>query len=201
MKIEERVIRTIEEQAWIDRAAVPIQTVLRGALHRAPSVAGFLHGDWLGHPLHAALIPLPIGAFTTAMVLDIVELTGNRRHRRVADAAVITGIGSALIAALPGLADWSHTEGGARRAGFVHAALNVSITGIYGGSAILRAVGQRKAGIALAMVGDTLLGASAWLGGELAYRYGVGVRREAKVTGAERAAGVADEPSVVAHSA
>ena len=109
MKIEERVIRTIEEQAWIDRAAVPIQTALRGALHRAPSVAGFLHGNWLGHPLHAALIPLPIGAFTTTMVLDIVELTGNRRHRRVADAAVIAGVGSALIAALPGLADWSHT--------------------------------------------------------------------------------------------
>ncbi len=51
------------------------------------------------------------------------------------------------------------------------------------------------------MAGHTLLGASAWLGGELAYRYGVGVRREAKVIGAERAAGVADEPSVVAHSA
>ena len=83
----------------------------------------------------------------------------------------------------------------------MHAALNVSITGIYGGSALLRAVRQRKAGIALAMIGHTLLGASAWLGGELAYRYGVGVRRGAEVTGAERAAGVADEPSVVSHSA
>lgn len=179
MKIEERVIRGIEAQAWIDSAVVPIQKVLRAALHRAPSVARFLHGDWLGHPLHAALVPIPIGAFTTTMALDIVELAGKKRYRRVADGALLAGIAGGLTAALPGLADWSHTEGGARRTGFVHAALNVSIVGMYGGSAMLRAAGLRKPGIALAMVAHGLLGASAWLGGELAYRYGVGVRRTA----------------------
>ena len=174
--LKERVIRSIEEQTWIDRAADPIQGVEREILARAPAVADALHGKWLGHPLHAALVAIPVGAWTTALVLDGLELAGrDRKHRRGADLATAIGVVGALVAAVPGAADWSRTRGGAKRVGFVHATLNLAIVGLYGASLYARAHGRRRAGIALSLSGFSLLGASAWLGGELAYGYGVGV--------------------------
>lgn len=180
MKLQERVIRTIEEQAAIDEVADPVQRAVRAVLDRAPRLEAFLHGEQLGHPLHAALVSVPIGAFATALVLDAMELTGKgRRYRRAADVAITMGVAGAAVAMLPGLADWSLTRGAAKRVGFVHAAMNQGIAGLFIGSLIARSRGKRRAGIALSTVGFALLGASAWLGGELAYRYGVGVRREA----------------------
>ncbi|MFT3772753.1 MAG: DUF2231 domain-containing protein [Minicystis sp.] len=175
--LEEKIIKTIEEQAWIDRAADPIQAAVRGVLARAPRLASVLHGNFIGHPLHAAIVPIPVGAWAASMVLDGLEIAGRgRRYRTAAD--VVTGIGlaGAVGAVLPGLADWSLTEGGAKRVGFVHASLNVVIAGLYGASLYARARRNRKTGIALSFIGHTLLGVSAWLGGELAYRYGVGAR-------------------------
>jgi uncharacterized membrane protein len=176
--LRENLIRSIERQAWIDRVADPVQAAVRGVLQRAPRLADALHGEWLGHPLHAALITLPVGAFTTALFFDIFDLAGNRRYRRAADVTTAVGLASAVTAALPGLADWSLTKGNAKRVGFVHASLNLVITGIYGASLLARKRGSRKLGIGLSILGHTLLGASAWLGGELSYSLGVGVHRE-----------------------
>lgn len=187
--LEEKVIHSIEEQAWIDRAADPIQKVERDLLHKAPAVADVLHGNWIGHPLHAAMVSIPVGAWATALVLDGLELAGSgRKYQRAADLATTVGLVGALAAAVPGAADWSRTQGGAKRVGFVHAALNLTIAGLYGGSLLARAHGRRKAGIGLSIGGFSLLMASAWLGGELAYKYGVGVRPkpEGSATEAER---------------
>lgn len=173
--LKDTLIRSIEEQAWIDRAADPIQNGVRGILDKAPRLASILHGDWLGHPLHAAMVTVPIGAWSTALVLDGLAAR-DRRYRKAADTVTTIGLIGAGAAVLPGLADWSRTEGGAKRTGFVHAALNMMIAGIYGGSVYARARGRRKAGVGLSIAGYSLALASAWLGGELAYRYAVGVR-------------------------
>src|SRR5262249_45762806 len=110
-----------------------------------------------------------------ALVLD--GLSGkDRKYRRAADAVTAIGLIGAGAALVPGLADWSRTEGGAKRTGFVHATLNTLVAGLYGGSLYARARGRRKAGIGLAIAGYSLALASAWLGGELAYHYAVGVR-------------------------
>ncbi|WP_241010793.1 hypothetical protein [Mycobacterium camsae] len=44
-------------------------------------LAGALRGSWLGHPVHPLLITLPIGAWMTSAVLDIVfgDTTAARR--------------------------------------------------------------------------------------------------------------------------
>jgi uncharacterized membrane protein len=173
--LEETLIRSIENQTWIDRAADPIQDVVRSAMKKAPGLASFLHGNWLGHPLHAALVALPVGAWSTGLMLDAIAAK-NRKYRRAADTVTAIGLAGAGAAILPGLADWGHTEGGAKRVGFVHATLNTVIAGLYGGSVYARARGSRKAGVGLAIAGYTLAIASAWLGGELAYRFAVGVR-------------------------
>jgi len=177
MTLKDRAIQSIEEQAWIDQAADPLQAAVRDALDRAPALASVLHGRFLGHPLHAALVAVPVGAWTIALGLDAAEVaTGTRRFRRSADLLVGVGLGGAVAASLAGLADWSLTRGATKRVGFVHGAMNQVVAGLYGVSLYERSRGRRGAGIALATVGFAGLGFTAWLGGELAYRFGVGVR-------------------------
>jgi uncharacterized membrane protein len=176
MTAKSALIHAIEQQAWIDQVADPLQAGVRATLERSPLVADVLHGRFLGHPLHAALVSVPVGAFTIALVLDAAEVTtGTRRYRRAADLVTGIGLGGAVVASVAGLADWSLTQGPTKRVGFVHAVLNQLIAGTYGISLYARARRHRGAGIALAATGWSALVFSAWLGGELAYRFGVGV--------------------------
>ncbi len=178
--LENKLIHAIEEQRSLDRIADPLQHTVAAVLARYPRIADVLHGRPFGHSLHASLVPIPIGGWTVGLVLDLADVFGRRRRfRRAADLATTIGLGGALIAAVAGLADWSLTTGKARRVGLVHALLNTGIAGIYGGSLAARATGHRTFGVALSSLGFGLAGVSGWLGGELAYRYGVGVRRVA----------------------
>ncbi|KYF83979.1 hypothetical protein BE11_06960 [Sorangium cellulosum] len=172
------VLGGIEEQDWIDRIANPLQRGIQSVLGRAPAVAKVLHGKFLGHPLHPVLVTVPIGAWSCAVVLDFAGI-GRRKLHRGADATAAIGLAGAVAAAVAGLADWSTTLGPAKRIGFVHGAMNMAIAGLYGASLASRAVGLRPLGIALSTAGFGLAGASGWLGGELIYRYGVGVSNDA----------------------
>jgi uncharacterized membrane protein len=176
--IANTVRRFIEEQTWIDGIAEPIQRAIESVLKRAPAVAGVLHGKFLGHPLHAALIVVPIGAWSCTLVLDMVSLVSGGAFRSGADATCAIGLAGALTAAFAGLADWSHTVGAGRRAGFIHGAVNLAVAGIYGASLASRLVGLRLFGITLSTIGFGLVGFTGWLGGELSYLYGVGVSPE-----------------------
>jgi len=144
------------------------------------AVKNFLHGTWLGHPLHPALTDVPLGAWTTALVFDTLD-AGSRgwpwqtAARRRADDAILVGIVGAVGAALAGLTDWQHTNGTARRTGLAHAALNTVALGLYTGSLVVRRRGSRGAGRSLAVAGFGMVMASAWLGGRLVYRERVGV--------------------------
>jgi uncharacterized membrane protein len=178
--LENKLIHAIEEQRSLDRIADPLQHTVSAVLARAPRLADVLHGRPLGHSLHAALITIPIGGWTVGLVLDLADVFSRRsRYRRAADLVTTIGLGGALIAAAAGLADWSLTTGKARRVGLVHALLNTGIVGLYGASIASRATGHRRFGVALSSLGFGLAGVSGWLGGELAYRYGVGVRKVA----------------------
>src|SRR4051794_22832493 len=62
---------------------------LAADLTRSDSVKNALSGVWLGHRLHPLLTDLPIGAWTSAGVLDVV---GGRSSRPAADRLVTLGI-------------------------------------------------------------------------------------------------------------
>jgi uncharacterized membrane protein len=179
---DDQVIAKIEEQSWIDGIAAPVSKPVSDLLARAPKLAGILHGKWLGHPVHAAVTDIPVGAWATALVLDGICLVTDRRHRRgvarASDLAVAVGLGGAMLAAVFGIADWSRIKSDrAKRVGFLHGALNIVIAGLYGGSLVARRGGARGLGIGLSTFGFAIAGFSAWLGGELSYRHGVGVNR------------------------
>ena len=140
-----------------------------------------LHGTWLGHPLHPALTDVPIGAWASALVLDLVA-----RDRAAGASRTLIGVG--LLAAAPtavsGAADWTalgETER-PKRVGAVHAVANGTATAFYAASWLARRRGHHAKGRALGCAGAALMGAGGYLGGHLAFRNGVGVDRTADET-------------------
>ena len=138
-----------------------------------------LSGAWLGHRLHPALTDLPIGFWTSAWVLDIIDLAGGRRQRDAARTLVGWGVLSALPTAATGLSDLTDTEGTARRIGLVHAACNSTALVSYAASWLARRRGSHGRGVAWGMVGAAAATAGGWLGGHLVFARGTGVDHRA----------------------
>jgi len=167
--------RVLVHLPWLDRVAAGTQAATAPILGpRAPQMLrDLLNGVWFGHPLHSALVVLPLGAWTATLLLDIAGIEDG------ADLCLAAGVTGAAGAAATGAAQWHDTGGKARRLGMLHASLNTAMTGLYVGSWILRARGNRRVGVVVSTLGYAIGGASAWLGGELAYDLGIGVNNTA----------------------
>lgn len=167
----------IDRQTWLEPAEKALGALAAATVNRASRpVRNFLHGSWLGHPVHAAITDVPVGAWSTAAVLDAVELvSGTQSYAPGADAAVGIGLMGALGAATTGLCDWSKTDPPARRVGVLHALFNAGATVCYATSWLQRRSGNRQAGIASGMTGLLFVLAGTYLGGHLSYDERVGV--------------------------
>lgn len=167
----------IDRQPWLQPAEKTLGALAGATLQRVGQpLRNALHGTWLGHPLHAAVTDLPVGAWSTAAVLDGFELLGDtRRYAPGADAAVAIGLVAALGVAASGLCDWEKTDRPARRVGALHALVNVSATACYVMSWLQRRSGHRSGAIASGMTGLLLLLTGTYLGGHLSYQERIGV--------------------------
>jgi nitrite reductase/ring-hydroxylating ferredoxin subunit/uncharacterized membrane protein len=169
--------RLTKEMPWLDDVAATMQQVFEPLLgQEAPrGPRDLLYGVWLGHPLHPALVTVPLGAWTATLVFDLFG------EERAADLTLGLGLLGAGAAAITGHAQWQDatTAEAPRRIGALHALLNYSVTGLMVGSWLMRQQGRRKSGIALSTLGSGVGLASAWLGGELAYDLGLGVNHAA----------------------
>jgi nitrite reductase/ring-hydroxylating ferredoxin subunit/uncharacterized membrane protein len=159
------------EVEGLDRAGDPLAKGVREGIGRGP-LKDLLSGTWLGHAVHPALVVAPIGAWTSALVLD---LAGGRDARPAADRLVGVGVAAALPTAVSGLSDWADTIGPDRRVGLVHALANTVALCLYGGSYLARRRDRRGLGVALGVAGGGALSVGGYLGGHLAYSNGVGV--------------------------
>jgi nitrite reductase/ring-hydroxylating ferredoxin subunit/uncharacterized membrane protein len=168
------------DQPALETIAEPLSDAVRG-VYEAAGPAGraaknALHGVWLRHPLHPVFTDLPIGAWTTGLVLDaIAARTRDRSMERAADIAIAVGLAGAAGAAVTGLTDWSETSGRARRTGLVHGLLNIAATTLYVAAFALRKTGSRASGQTCALAGYGIAVGSAWLGGDLVYDQRIGV--------------------------
>jgi nitrite reductase/ring-hydroxylating ferredoxin subunit/uncharacterized membrane protein len=181
----ERALREIPElQEQAHRLARGIhKEVLKGG-QPARQAADILHGRWLGHPLHAALTDATIGAWLLGSVLDCIALA--LRHEGVetcADRLIDLGNAAAVPTALSGLADFTTIPDEAMASGATHGLLNACGFVCNLLSAGARKSGLRPLGVLLSAVATGGLLASAWLGGEMVYRYKVGVNRTRKPDG------------------
>lgn len=174
----EQIARALGDQEWLDGVATPVQEAVRKLFESAgrggQAAKDFLHGSALGHPLHPALIELPVGAWTLAAIFDAIELAGGGSRGKVADKAIGVGVIGALGAAVAGITDWSETDGRAKRIGLTHGVMNVAATGLYALSLLLRPR-SRAAGISVGMMAFGIAMSSAFLGGHLAYGEQIGV--------------------------
>ena len=137
---------------------------------------------FLGHPVHQMLIVLPAGLFVTAAVFDVVHLVRGAAGpwATVSYWMIAAGIVGGLVAAVFGLIDYLAIPAGtrARRIGTMHGVGNVIVVALFAASWLLRRdVPERPNSLALAFsfAGVALAAVTAWLGGELVDRLGVGV--------------------------
>lgn len=155
-------------------------------------VSAALAGPY-GHPFHPILVTVPIGAWVASLVFDIAS-------RIVGDPGFLTqgsvwliaiGVIGALLAAIIGFLDLMAIPTGTRafRTGLVHMGLNLLVVGAYVGNFFWRyanygysspvAVGP----LVLSAVSLAGLAVSGYLGGKLAFSYGVRVVDEATQAG------------------
>ncbi len=174
----------LERTRRLDGAVAATKTAVDAALP-SPVVRDALHGVWLGHPLHPALILAPLGSWLSAAVLDL--LPGTPGNRDAARTLVGFGALTSLPTAATGLADWSALHPQQQRTGLVHAAANTVALGLQVASWRARRRGAHGRGVGLSAVAMVLGGAAAWLGGHLSYRQSAGANH------AEQAAHVLPE--------
>jgi uncharacterized membrane protein len=137
---------------------------LADALVADPARRDLLRGTWLGHALHPPLTDVPIGFWTSALVLDLL---GGAQARPAAQRLVGLGILSALPTAVTGVAEWSATGTRDQRVGVVHAVANVAALTLFTASWRARRADRHAAGAALGLVASSALGLGGYLGGHL----------------------------------
>lgn len=179
-KTKKDLLEAIARQEWLDQIGEPLQKLLTAAYESGGEtgqrIKNCIHGTWLAHPLHPVLTDLPIGAWTTAIVLDIFGREGgSKRLAAGADASVGIGLVGAAGAAVSGLTDWQHIDGRSRRIGLLHGLLNIGAFLLYSISLLLRLTGARASGRNVSLLGYATATAAAYLGGELVYGEQVGV--------------------------
>lgn len=144
----------------------PVVGRLKPLVDRIPPgrLRDLLHGVPLGHPAHPILVQVPIGAWTSAVVLDLFPGT-----ERAARLLVGVGLAAAVPAAVAGAVDWSEQHERHQRTGVVHAMANGAGAVLFAASALARARGRTGLGKALAVAGMGAVGAGGMLGGHIAY--------------------------------
>ena len=139
-----------------------------------------------GHPVHPILVTIPIGAWTSSLVFDVLALTTDDPAPFATGSAWLIGIGAvgAVLAAITGGLDWKMIPRGTKAwsTGLTHMLLNIAVLALYlVNLAVRRGQGLDDVSVValvMSVVGLAVLGASGWLGGKLAYRYGVRVADE-----------------------
>jgi uncharacterized membrane protein len=138
-----------------------------------------------GHPVHPMLIPIPIGAWAASIVFDIGSHVDSAAALATGSLWLIgIGVIGALAAAMFGFLDLLAIPAGtpAHRTALVHMSINLTVTVAYALNFWWRTQIDRDAvptgPLVLSVLSFAALGVSGYLGGKLAYRYGVRVAAE-----------------------
>jgi uncharacterized membrane protein len=159
----------------------------RTADQRAKHPRTVLAGPY-GHPFHPILITVPVGAWIATLVFDVLALFADDPSGLLLGAQVLVAIGvvGAVVASVVGFLDYSVIPAGtpAKRTATVHMLLNLVAIVLFASSWIARVNAGHDdmpvLGVVLSLAGLALIGASGYLGGKLAYHYGVRVAGEEK---------------------
>lgn len=157
------------------------------ALRNAKRPTTLVAGPY-GHPLHPALVTVPIGAWVASVVLDLASRVVDDRAAASHAGWWLLGLGviGALAAGTIGFLDLFGIAPRTRawRIALVHLSCTLGATALFGLAWLLRrdqpapADGTSNGYLALSLAALAVLAVGGYLGGELAYRYGVRVADE-----------------------
>ncbi len=150
-------------------------------------VSALLTGPY-GHPLHPLLVTVPIGAWVASLVFDIGSHLASKPGflTQGSEWLIAVGLLGALAAALVGFLDLAGIPAGTRafRTACLHMCLNLGITSAYAANFWWRRGDYAHGGavrpdmLALSAGCIAALVLSGYLGGKLAFRWGVRVADE-----------------------
>lgn len=172
----EPLTEAIGSMEALDGVSQKVQEVVTKAVPQDSVVKDLLSGTWLGHPVHPPLTDFVIGTWASASALDILA---PRSGRKAADRLIFLGILGAVPTAASGLSDWAELWGPQQRIGLVHAGGNVVALYLQMKSWWARKRGKRFKGVVLSMGAMGIATVTAYLGGHLSFRRGVGVDQTA----------------------
>jgi len=142
-----------------------------------------------GHPFHPILVTVPIGAWVCGLVFDIASRVVDDPGFLAKGSVWLIAIGviGAVLAAMVGLLDLFAIPSGTRafRVGLTHMSLNLLVTAAYAANFLWRLADHGQSAsvatgpLVLSALSLVILAGSGYLGGKLAYHYGVRVADEA----------------------
>lgn len=153
--------------ATATRAAETVDHILGNG-----AVARGLRGSRLGHPTHPLLVTLPIGAWISSAVLDVVFSDRDAARRLIA-----IGLAATPGAVLAGWAEFPTLGPRQRRVGLVHAASNSIAAASFWMAYRQYKRGRVGAARVFSVLGLTAVSVGGALGGHLSYAQGAGVHR------------------------
>ncbi|WP_426725409.1 DUF2231 domain-containing protein [Curtobacterium flaccumfaciens] len=172
-----RLTDAVEHASVLDKA-VDIDRAVVNALAKPKALRKLLHGVPFGHPIHPLMVQVPLGAWISAAVLDLV---GGKGNAKAAKTLVGVGVVSASSASVAGYVDWSELNREQLRTGWVHQAVNWTGLSLYGLSWLQRKRGNHGAGKLLGFAGLAVVSVGGYLGGHLSYRQRAGVSDHGEV--------------------
>jgi uncharacterized membrane protein len=142
---------------------------------------------FFGHPLHPMLIVFPLGLLTVSVIFDLIHLfSGNGYWSEIAFWLISAGLIGGILAGLAAVPDWLGIPAGTRaqQIGGRHALGNLIVLVLFAASWVIRLYAPSLTvppvlAYVLSFVGIALGVWTAWLGGELVDRLGIGVDRDA----------------------
>ena len=150
----------------------------------------FLQGKWLGHPLHPAVVHVPLALWLMAAVFDVFMFfkIGVPVLTRLSFYCVMVGLVGAFASVPTGVADWApiKKEKPAWRLGLYHMMLNLVAIFIWAANFGLRLNAlDKQSGVTGPILATSLLGAglllvSGYIGGLMVFDQGVGIGRLSK---------------------
>ncbi|PYL92687.1 MAG: hypothetical protein DMF14_02975 [Verrucomicrobia bacterium] len=156
-----------------------------------PVLKDLLEGKPLRHPIHPMLVHFPIGFLVLSFLLDLVSLVFPDVPGLLGGSfyAMLLGIIAALLAAVPGIVDYSEIrrDHPGKVVATRHMILNLMVVAIYGINLWIRSSALSDPKISLlpfllSIIGIGLLSVSGYLGGRLVYDEGIAVGRHKRRT-------------------
>jgi nitrite reductase/ring-hydroxylating ferredoxin subunit/uncharacterized membrane protein len=187
--LSERLAAFSANSPLVKGLADPLYDLLNKLFQESPlrPLKLLANGTWLQHPLHPLLTDVPVGAWTLAILLELIGLIFGVQNLGLASGISIgLGVLAAFAAMVTGFLDWMDVDPPEKALGMLHAIVNIVSTALFliaflmlwaGGWAIT------LAGFVVALLAYIIISVGAFIGGDLVYRMGTMVNRNSYRSG------------------